>query len=55
MPEIYIHAVKGRTLDQKRALVKDITDAERRLLDEALTELREYSHSPKRVVRIRIR
>jgi 4-oxalocrotonate tautomerase len=27
MPEIYIHAVKGRTLDQKRALVKDITDA----------------------------
>ena len=27
MPEIYIHAVKGRTLDQKRALMKDITDA----------------------------
>jgi 4-oxalocrotonate tautomerase len=27
MPEVYIHAVKGRTLDQKRALVKDITDA----------------------------
>jgi 4-oxalocrotonate tautomerase len=27
MPEIYVHAVKGRTLDQKRALVKDITDA----------------------------
>src|SRR5262245_30312418 len=27
MPEIYAHAVKGRTLDQKRALVKDITDA----------------------------
>ena len=27
MPEIYVHAVEGRTLDQKRALVKDITDA----------------------------
>ena len=27
MPEVYVHAVKGRTLDQKRALMKDITDA----------------------------
>ncbi len=27
MPEIYVHAVKGRTLDQKRALVRDITAA----------------------------
>jgi 4-oxalocrotonate tautomerase len=27
MPEIYVHAVEGRTLDQKRSLVKDITDA----------------------------
>jgi 4-oxalocrotonate tautomerase len=27
MPEVYVHAVKGRTLDQKRALIKDITDA----------------------------
>lgn len=27
MPEIYVHAVEGRTLDQKRALVKDITTA----------------------------
>jgi 4-oxalocrotonate tautomerase len=27
MPEIYVHAVKGRTHEQKRALVKDITDA----------------------------
>jgi 4-oxalocrotonate tautomerase len=25
--EIYVHAVKGRSLDQKRALIKDITDA----------------------------
>src|SRR5262249_19953348 len=28
MPEVYVHAVKGRTQEQKRALVKDITDAE---------------------------
>jgi 4-oxalocrotonate tautomerase len=27
MPEVYVHAVKGRTQEQKRALVKDITDA----------------------------
>lgn len=27
MPEVYVHAVKGRTVEQKRALVKDITDA----------------------------
>ena len=27
MPEIYVHAVEGRTVEQKRALVKDITDA----------------------------
>ena len=27
MPEIYVHAVKGRSHEQKRALVKDITDA----------------------------
>ncbi len=27
MPEIYVHAVEGRTLDQKRALVRDITTA----------------------------
>ena len=27
MPEVYVHAVEGRTLDQKRALVKEITDA----------------------------
>ena len=26
MPEVYIHAAKERTLDQKRTLVKDITD-----------------------------
>jgi 4-oxalocrotonate tautomerase len=27
VPEIYVYAVEGRTIDQKRALVKDITDA----------------------------
>ena len=27
MPEVYVHAVKGRTLEQKRGLMKDITDA----------------------------
>jgi 4-oxalocrotonate tautomerase len=27
MPEIYVHAVEGRSLDQKRALVRDITAA----------------------------
>jgi 4-oxalocrotonate tautomerase len=27
MPEIYVHAVEGRTLEQKRALVRDITAA----------------------------
>jgi 4-oxalocrotonate tautomerase len=27
MPEIYVHAIEGRTLEQKRALVKDITEA----------------------------
>jgi 4-oxalocrotonate tautomerase len=27
MPEIYVHAVEGRTLEQKRGLVRDITEA----------------------------
>ena len=27
MPEVYVYAVEGRTLDQKRGLMKDITDA----------------------------
>jgi 4-oxalocrotonate tautomerase len=27
MPEVYVHAVKGRSIEQKRALVKDITEA----------------------------
>ena len=27
MPEVYVHMVEGRTKDQKRALVQDITQA----------------------------
>jgi len=27
MPEVYVHLVEGRTLEQKRALVRAITDA----------------------------
>jgi 4-oxalocrotonate tautomerase len=27
MPEVYVHAVRGRTLEQKRALIEDITAA----------------------------
>jgi 4-oxalocrotonate tautomerase len=27
MPEVYVHAVRGRSLEQKKALIKDITDA----------------------------
>ena len=27
MPEVYVHAVEGRTKEQKRALIRDITDA----------------------------
>jgi hypothetical protein len=27
MPEVYVHAIEGRTKEQKRALIKDITDS----------------------------
>lgn len=27
MPEVYVYAVAGRTAEQKKALMKDITDA----------------------------
>ena len=27
MPEIFVYAIEGRSLEQKRGLVKDITDA----------------------------
>jgi 4-oxalocrotonate tautomerase len=27
MPEVYVHAVEGRSRDQKRALIQDITAA----------------------------
>jgi 4-oxalocrotonate tautomerase len=26
MPEVYVHIVEGRTVDQKRALAKNLTD-----------------------------
>lgn len=27
MPEVYVHAVEGRTTEQKKALIQDITNA----------------------------
>ncbi len=27
MPEVFVYAIEGRSLDQKRGLVKDITEA----------------------------
>jgi len=27
MPEVYVHAIEGRSAEQKKALMKDITDA----------------------------
>jgi 4-oxalocrotonate tautomerase len=27
MPEVYVYMVEGRTIEQKRGLVKDVTDA----------------------------
>ena len=27
MPEVYVYAVEGRTMEQKKALIKDITDS----------------------------
>ena len=27
MPEVYVHALEGRTKKQKRALIRDITEA----------------------------
>ena len=35
MPEVYIYAIEGRTLDQKRKLVKEVTEAVARNLDVA--------------------
>ena len=33
MPEIIIHAVEGRSLESKQALLKDITDADWTAID----------------------
>ncbi len=35
MPEVYIHVVEGRTLDQKRQLIREVTDAVVRNFDVA--------------------
>lgn len=48
MPEVYIYAVEGRTIDQKRALVKDITDAVvRHFKVEPATVMVQIMESPK--------
>ena len=48
MPEVYIYAVEGRTIDQKRALVKDITDAVvRNFKVEPATVMVQIMESPK--------
>jgi 4-oxalocrotonate tautomerase len=51
MPEVYIYALQGKTLDQKRKLVKDVTQAVARNLDVAedtvLIQLMESSHEAK--------
>ncbi len=35
MPEVYIYAIEGRTIDQKRKLMKEVTEAVARNLDVA--------------------
>ncbi len=51
MPEVYVHAIEGRTKEQKRALVKDITDAVVRNFgvsaDRVLVEILENSQDNK--------
>ncbi|MDQ0471384.1 tautomerase family protein [Labrys wisconsinensis] len=51
MPEVYIYALQGKTLDQKRKLVKEVTEAVARNLDVAedtvLIQLMESSQEAK--------
>jgi 4-oxalocrotonate tautomerase len=51
VPEVYIYAIEGRTLDQKRKLVKEVTEAVARNLDVAedavLIQLLESSREAK--------
>lgn len=51
MPEVYIYAIEGRTLDQKRKLVKEVTEAVARNFDVAedavLIQLLESSREAK--------
>jgi 4-oxalocrotonate tautomerase len=35
MPEVYVHAIEGRTIEKKRELVKEITEAVVRNFDVA--------------------
>jgi 4-oxalocrotonate tautomerase len=51
MPEVYIHLVEGRTIDQKRQVAKEVTDAVVRGLnvppDAVLVEFVEVSKNDK--------
>ena len=51
MPEVYIYAVEGRTLDQKRKLVREVTEAVARNFevaeDTVLIQLLESSREAK--------
>src|SRR6478672_4864809 len=51
MPEVYVHAIEGRSKDQKRALIKAITDAEVKnfgvTADAVLVEILESSRDNK--------
>jgi 4-oxalocrotonate tautomerase len=51
MPEVYIYAIEGRTIDQKRKLVKEVTEVVARNLDVAedalLIQLLESSREAK--------
>ena len=51
MPEVYIYALEGKTLDQKRKLVKEVTETVARYLevaeDTVLIQLMESSREAK--------
>jgi len=51
MPEVYIYALEGKTLDQKRKLVKEVTETVARNLevaeDTVLIQLMESSREAK--------
>ena len=51
MPEVYIYALEGRTIDQKRKLVKEVTEAVARnfdvVEDAVIVQLMESSRTAK--------